>query len=59
MKVGDFVSYKVESWMGPAAPSAIGVVTWWDGGGKYKVLWANHSVPVVYDDWELVPHVSR
>ena len=59
MKLGDLVSYKVESWSCLDSPYGLGLVTWWDGCGKYKVLWSKIDRVVEHDDWELVPHASR
>ena len=64
MKLGDLVSYKVEPWEQRSPFFAdkdwgLGLVTWWDGRGKYKVLWSNLNRIVEHDDWELVPHASR
>ncbi len=42
MKLGDLVSYKCEDWMLNDFRKdhyGLGLVTWWDGCGKYKVLW--------------------
>ena len=65
MKVGDLVRRKVEPWeqlsphfAGHDLDLGIGVVTWWDGCGKYKVLWSKRIRPAHHDDWELVLHES-
>ena len=66
MKLGDLVSYKVEPWEQHSSHFVeyrrdwgLGLVTWWDGCGKYKVLWSNLNRIIEHDDWELVPHASR
>ena len=66
MKLGDLVSYKVEPWAQPSSHFVeygkdwgLGLVTWWDGCGKYKVLWSKRIRPAHHDDWELVLHESR
>ena len=64
MKLGDLVSYKVEPWEHRSPffvdkDYGLGLVTWWDGCGKYKVLWSKIDRVVEHDDWELVPHASR
>ena len=62
MKVGDLVNRKIEPWEyhKTITPDfGIGVVTYYDGYGKFKVLWSNYSKPLSHDIYELVPHVSR
>ncbi len=62
MKLGDLVSYRCEDWMLNDFRKdhyGLGLVTWWDGCGKYKVLWSKIDRVVEHDDWELVPHASR
>lgn len=60
MKLGDLVSYKCENWMiNDKDYYGLGLVTWWDGCGKYKVLWSKIDRVIEHDDWELVPHAGR
>ena len=60
MKLGDLVSYKCENWMiNDKDHYGLGLVTWWDGCGKYKVLWSKIDRVIEHDDWELVPNASR
>ena len=62
MKLGDLVSYRHEDWMFNDFRKdhyGLGLVTGWDGCGKYKVLWSKIDRIVEHDDWELVPHASR
>ncbi len=64
MKLGDLVSYRIQPWE-QRSPHfvdrdwGLGLVTWWDGCGKYKVLWSKIDRVIEHDDWELVPHASR
>jgi hypothetical protein len=60
VKVGDLVSRKIEPWEyhRTSVPDlGIGVVTYYDGYGKFKVLWSKHSKPISHDIYELVPYV--
>ena len=65
MKLGDLVSYRVQPWEQHSSHFVeygtwgLGLVTWWDGSSKYKVLWSNLNRIIEHDDWELVPHASR
>ena len=60
MKLGDLVSNKFENWMiNDKDYYGLGLVTWWDGCGKYKVLWSKIDRVMEHDDWELVPHAGR
>ena len=62
MKVGDLVNRKIEPWEYHRTNSpdfGIGVVTYYDGYGKFKVLWSNYSKPISHDIYELVPHANR
>ena len=64
MKLGELVSYKIEPWEQLSSHCltkewGIGLVTWWDGCGKYKVLWSKIDRVVEHDDWELIPYASR
>lgn len=57
MKVGSLVKFKAEPWMvHQQSDYGVGIVTWHDGAGKYKVLWSRHIHGPRYfphDDWEL------
>ena len=64
MKLGDLVSYRVQPWEQHSShfvdrDYGLGLVTWWDGCGKYKVLWSKIDRVIEHDDWELVPLASR
>ena len=66
MKLGDLVSYRVQPWEQHSSHFVeygkdwgLGLVTWWDGCGKYKVLWSNLNRIIDHDDWELVPYAGR
>ena len=64
MKLGELVTYKVEPWEYINLDSitkewGVGLVTWWDGYGKYRVLWSKKGSVMSHDDWELVPHANR
>lgn len=62
MKVGSLVRRKIELWEyhKTIAPDfGIGVVTYYDGCGKFKVLWSKRTKPISHDIYELEPYVSR
>ena len=64
MVLGALVDYKIEPWEQLSSHCitnewGVGLVTWWDGYGKYKVLWSKKGCTTSHDDWELVPHESR
>ncbi len=64
MKLGELVSYKIEPWEQLSSHCVtkewgVGLVTWWDGHGKCRVLWSKKGLVVPHDDWELVPHANR
>ena len=62
MKGGTLVHRKIEPWeynKTNAPDFGVGVVTYYDGYGKFKVLWSNYSKPISHDIYELVPYVSR
>ena len=61
MKVGDLVSLKIEPWEYNRTPDygEIGIVTEYDGYGKFKVLWSKRSKSIPHDMYEIRPYESR